>query len=187
MYLKIDWLERLTFQFSSVAHSCLTLCDPMDCTLQHQLLELAQTHVHRVSDATQKKSHFIYVTHTHTHIYKQSMVTPRWYSVWEYSCHYRGHGFNPWSRKSPWSMPQCLRAARPMLHNYRPHTLEPMSHNCWAHTLQLLKPMHLEPVFHNKRGRCKQRLIYHNKEQPPVAATGEGPCAAMKTKLNSSK
>ena len=38
-------------QFSSVAQSCLTLCDPMDYSttgfpVNHQLLELAQTHVH---------------------------------------------------------------------------------------------------------------------------------------------
>ena len=43
---------------SSVAQSCPTLCDPMDCSMpgfsvHHQLLELAQTHVHRVSDAIQ--------------------------------------------------------------------------------------------------------------------------------------
>ena len=43
-------------QFSSVAQSCLTLCDPMDCSMpgfpvHHQLPELAQTHVHRVGDA----------------------------------------------------------------------------------------------------------------------------------------
>ena len=40
--------------FSSVTHSCLTLCDPMDCNrpgLHHQLREPTQTHVHRVSDA----------------------------------------------------------------------------------------------------------------------------------------
>ena len=39
------------YQFSSVAQSCLTLCDPMDCStpglpVHHQLLELAQTHVY---------------------------------------------------------------------------------------------------------------------------------------------
>ena len=38
-------------QFSSVTQSCPTLCDPMDCSMtgfpaHHQLLELAQTHVH---------------------------------------------------------------------------------------------------------------------------------------------
>ena len=40
-------------KISSVAQSCLTLCYPMDCStqgfpVQHQLLELAQTHVRRV-------------------------------------------------------------------------------------------------------------------------------------------
>ena len=45
-------------QFSSVAQSCPTLCNPMDCStpgfpVHHQLLELAQTHVHWVGDAIQ--------------------------------------------------------------------------------------------------------------------------------------
>ena len=45
-------------QFSSVAQSCATLCDPMNCSMpglpvHHQLLEFTQTHVHRVSDAIQ--------------------------------------------------------------------------------------------------------------------------------------
>ena len=45
-------------QFSSVAQSCLTLCDPMNCStpglpVHHQLLEFIQTHVHRVGDAIQ--------------------------------------------------------------------------------------------------------------------------------------
>ena len=45
-------------QFSSVAQSCPTLCDPMDYSVpgfpvHHQLLELAQTHVHRLCDAIQ--------------------------------------------------------------------------------------------------------------------------------------
>ena len=41
-------------QFSSVAQSCPTVCDPMDCSmpgLPVQLPELAQTHGHRVGDA----------------------------------------------------------------------------------------------------------------------------------------
>ena len=38
-------------QFSSVAQSCLTLCDPMDRSMpdfpvRHQLLEFTQTYVH---------------------------------------------------------------------------------------------------------------------------------------------
>ena len=41
----------LSVQFSSVAQSRLTLCDPMDCStpglpVHHQLLELTQTHAH---------------------------------------------------------------------------------------------------------------------------------------------
>ena len=45
-------------QFSSVAQSCLTLCNPMDCStpgfpVHHQFLEFAQTHVHWVCDAIQ--------------------------------------------------------------------------------------------------------------------------------------
>ena len=45
-------------QFSLVTQSCPTLCDPMDCSapgfpVHHQLLELAQTKVHRISDAIQ--------------------------------------------------------------------------------------------------------------------------------------
>ena len=44
--------------FSSVAQSCLTLCDPMNRSMpglpvHHQLLEFTQTHVHRVCDAYQ--------------------------------------------------------------------------------------------------------------------------------------
>ena len=45
-------------QFSSVAQSCPTLCDPMECStpgfpVHHRLLELTETHVHRVGDAIQ--------------------------------------------------------------------------------------------------------------------------------------
>ena len=43
---------------SSVAQSCSTLCDPMDCSLlgllvPHHLLEFAQVHVHCIFDAIQ--------------------------------------------------------------------------------------------------------------------------------------
>ena len=48
----------MILQFSSVAQSCPTLCDPMDCSvpglpIHHQLQEFAQTHVHWVGDAIQ--------------------------------------------------------------------------------------------------------------------------------------
>ena len=50
-----DMIENM-YQFSSVAQSCPTLCDPMNCStpglpVYHQLPEFSQTHVHRVSDA----------------------------------------------------------------------------------------------------------------------------------------
>ena len=43
---------------SSVASSCLTLCNPMDCStpgfpVHHQFPEFTQTHVHRIGDAIQ--------------------------------------------------------------------------------------------------------------------------------------
>ena len=45
-------------QFSSVAQLCLTLCDPMDCSMPgfpvlYCLPEFAQTHIHLVGDAIQ--------------------------------------------------------------------------------------------------------------------------------------
>ena len=45
-------------QSSSVAQSCPTLCDPMNCSTpglpgHHQLPKFTQTHIHRVSDAIQ--------------------------------------------------------------------------------------------------------------------------------------
>ena len=51
-------LRRGLVQFRSVAQSCPTLCDPMDCNTpgfpaHHQLAEFTKSHVHRVSDAIQ--------------------------------------------------------------------------------------------------------------------------------------
>ena len=49
---------KLNIQFSSVTQLCPTLCDPMnhstaDLSVQHQLPEFTQIHIHRVSDAIQ--------------------------------------------------------------------------------------------------------------------------------------
>ena len=51
-------LINIALEFSSVAQSCPTLCDPMNCRtpglpVRHHLLEFTQTHVHRVRDAIQ--------------------------------------------------------------------------------------------------------------------------------------
>ena len=56
----LNWFSNIySVQFSSVAQSCLTLCDPMNrstpgLSVHHQLLEFTQTHVHRVSETIQQ-------------------------------------------------------------------------------------------------------------------------------------
>ena len=54
----IAQISPRSLQFSSITQMCLTLCDPMNCSMpslpvHHQLLEFTQTHVHWVSDAIQ--------------------------------------------------------------------------------------------------------------------------------------
>ena len=56
--LQILELIFSSVQFNSVAQSCPTLCDPMNHStpglpVHHQLPEITQTHIHRVSDAMQ--------------------------------------------------------------------------------------------------------------------------------------
>ena len=65
---KLSYIKK-KFQFSSVAQSCLTLCDPINLStpglpVHHQLLKLAQTHVHRVSDAIQPSHPLLSPSHT---------------------------------------------------------------------------------------------------------------------------
>ena len=53
----LSWIY-IHLQFSSVAQSCLTLCNSMNCStpglpVHHQLPEFTQTHVHLVGDAIQ--------------------------------------------------------------------------------------------------------------------------------------
>ena len=54
----VPYAPAASVQFSSVSQSCLTLCDPMNCStpglpVHHQLRDFTQTHVHRVGDAIQ--------------------------------------------------------------------------------------------------------------------------------------
>ena len=56
--MKLNSTEDSSSNSSSVAQSCLTLCDPMNrnmpgLSVHHQLPEFTQTHVHRVGDAIQ--------------------------------------------------------------------------------------------------------------------------------------
>ena len=57
-FVLLESLILSSVQFSSVTQSCLTLCNPMNCStpglpVHHQLPEFTQTHVHRVRDAIQ--------------------------------------------------------------------------------------------------------------------------------------
>ena len=70
-------------QFSSAAQSCLTLCDPTDCStadlpVHHQFLEFTQTHDHWVSDAIQPNNHLILSPTTFNHSQHQSLF--KWVS-----------------------------------------------------------------------------------------------------------
>ena len=58
-WTQLKWLSSSSsLQFSSVAQSCPTLCNPMDCStsglpIRHQLPEFTQIHAHHVGDAIQ--------------------------------------------------------------------------------------------------------------------------------------
>ena len=54
----LTFQKRTSLQFSSVAQSCPTLCDPMNCStpglpVHHQFPEFTQTHGHWVNDPIQ--------------------------------------------------------------------------------------------------------------------------------------
>ena len=73
-------------QFSSVAQSCLTLCNPMDCStsgfpVHHQLPEPTQTHVHHVGDAIQP-SHPLSSPSPPTFDLSQHQGLFQWVSSW---------------------------------------------------------------------------------------------------------
>ena len=77
LYHWAPW-EAVLFLLGSIAQSCPTLCDPMDCSMpglpvHHQLPELTQTHVHRVSDAIQP-SHLL------------SSTSPTTFSLSQHQC-----------------------------------------------------------------------------------------------------
>ena len=89
------WLSG-TIQFSSVAQSCPTLCNPIDCSIPgfpvyHQLPELVQTYVHQVSDAIQL-SHPLLSPSLPPSIFpsirvfsNESVLRIRWPKYWSFS------------------------------------------------------------------------------------------------------
>ena len=90
------WSRFRSNQLSSVAQSCQSLCDPMDCSLpgfpvHHQLPELAQTHVHRLGDAIQP-SHPLFSLLIQPSIFpstrvfsNESVLDIRWPKFWSFS------------------------------------------------------------------------------------------------------
>ena len=83
-------------QFSSVALSCLTLCDPMNhktsgLLVHHQCSEFTQTHVHQAGDAIQP-SHprsfpFLPALNLSQHqgLFNESPLCIRWPKYWSFS------------------------------------------------------------------------------------------------------
>ena len=87
---------EIIVQFSSVAQSCPTLCNAIDCStpsfpVYHELQELTQTHVHQVSDYFQPShpllspspSAFIF---SNIRVFSNKSVPPiRWPKYWSFS------------------------------------------------------------------------------------------------------
>ena len=84
------------YQFSSVAQSCLTLCNPMNHSksglpVHHQLPESTQTHVHCVGDAIQP-SHCLLSPSPpdlnlsqHQGLFNESALLIKWPKDWSFS------------------------------------------------------------------------------------------------------
>ena len=79
-------------QFCSVAQSCPTLCDPMDCSMPgfpayHQLSELTQTHVHQVGDVIQPSHPLLLLPSIFPSIRvfsNESILRIRWPKYWSF-------------------------------------------------------------------------------------------------------
>ena len=96
VYLIKHMLIFKTTQFSHVAQSCPTLCNPMDCRtpgfpVHHQLPELTQTRVHWVGDSIQP-SHPLWPLLLMTSIFpiirvfsNESVLHIKWPKYWSVS------------------------------------------------------------------------------------------------------
>ena len=83
-------------QFSTLTQSRPTLCNPMDCSMpgfpvHQQLLEVTQTHVHRVNDAIQPSHPLLspspptFNLSQHQIFSKNSFLRIRWPKYWSFS------------------------------------------------------------------------------------------------------
>ena len=89
-------LSECLVQFSPVAQSCLTLCDPMDCSMpglpiHNQLPEFTQTHVHGVGDAIQPSHPLSFPfppalnLSQHQGLFQWVSIYIRWPKYWSFS------------------------------------------------------------------------------------------------------
>ena len=90
------WFWDSSVQFSSVAQSCLTLCDPRHCSkpgfpVHHQLPECTQTHVHPVGDVIQP-SHPLsslsppaFNLSQHQFFFSESVLHIKWPKGWSFN------------------------------------------------------------------------------------------------------
>jgi len=78
-------------QFSSVAQSCPTLWNPMNCStpglpVHHQLREFTQTHVHRVGDAIYPSHPLLSSSPPSIRVFSnESTLCMRWPKYWSFS------------------------------------------------------------------------------------------------------
>ena len=90
-----QFLPLLTYCWCTVTQPCLTLCEPMDCSMPgfpvlHHLLELAQTHIHWVAVAI-KPSHPLHpllppsVLRIIRVFSNESALCIRWPKYWSFS------------------------------------------------------------------------------------------------------
>ena len=87
---------------------------------------------------------------------------------------------NYWACVPQVPKPACPRARAPQL--LSPRTLGPVCSNCWARMLQLLKPVCLEPVLHNKRSHCSEKSNPHSPQLEKTRMQQQRPNAAKKKK-----
>ena len=95
--LESHWENRfqmfLPYTFISVAQSCPTLCNPMDCSMSglpvhHQVPEFTQTQVHWVGDAIQPSHHLLLLLSIFPRIRmfsNKSALHSSWPKYWSFS------------------------------------------------------------------------------------------------------
>ena len=91
----IQWSELISVQFSLVAQSCPTLCDPMNRStpglpVYYKLPEFTQTHAHRVGDAIQPSHPLSSPSPApspsqHQGLFNESTLHMRWPKYWSSS------------------------------------------------------------------------------------------------------